>query len=266
MIALGDLMGFGIDRRGLDEWVEFFRAGEECSFPLDVEGARRRHRNNTAVLVVSGGVAVAAVVGVLVLAVLDLGRVLTYVLLVLLTIGAAALFVKFFLSRRRVRAGLAGASEFLRISLQGIRVAEVLDLPWTVISGGVGTDGRGTTGNRLAMRVSRASGIAETEMTLGLRGTRALRDGAPQHLRHLFEVIWKYGGIRLPLDTMLAHDDVRPALMAMAVAGRMAGVQVDLPREPAVAFKRVVSVLNPELGARDAGEHDGRARAEGVDE
>ena len=251
---MSDLSAFGVQRAQLDEWETFFRGGGVYGAQLDTDRVRRRHRANTAVLVVASAVVLLALVGLPVLAVLDLGRVLTYVLVAALAIGALVILVKFYLSRRRLRAGIGGASDFLVVSLEGIRVADALELPWSVVSGGAGIDGRGTTGNRLAMRVSRAAGIAEAEMTLGLRGTRALRDAAPQHLRGLFEVMGEYGGIRLPLDTMVTPDLVRPSLVALAVAGRLAGVQVDLPVEQRAAFMRVVEVLNPELGSTPADE------------
>lgn len=256
---MSDLSEFGVQSSQLDEWEGFFHDGGVYGAQLDADGVRRRHRTNTIVLVVCGIVSAVALVALLVLAVLDFGRTLTYILLGLLAIGAAAVVVKFFLSRRRLRVGLAGASDFLVVSIDGIRVADALDLPWSAITGGAGIDGRGTAGKRLAMRVSRAAGIAEAEMTLGLRDTRALRDAAPEHVRGLFEVMGEYGGIRLPLDTMLSPDMVRPSLVALAVAGRMAGVQVDLPVDKGVAFRRVVEVLNPELVSRPADEEEKHA-------
>lgn len=252
-----DLSALGLQKQHVDEWEQYFRSGRVFAARLDADGARRRMRANTVVLAVCAVVGVAALATLILMAVTDLGRIATYVLLGILVIAAAGVALKFVFARRRLRAGLSGASEYLVISTQGVRLADALELPWTSVTGGVGVDARNAPVagvQRFAARVSRASGVAEAEMTLGLSATRATRDGAPAHLHGLFEVIADHGGIRVPVDTMVPADQVKASLAAMTVAGRMAGVDIDLPADRSAIVKRAMEVLGPQKPRPDAAE------------
>ncbi|MFK4761025.1 hypothetical protein ACI3KS_08845 [Microbacterium sp. ZW T5_45] len=163
-------------------------------------------------------------------------------MLALLVLASGFVFVKFWLNRRRLRAGEGSAAQFLVVTRGGLRIADAVEVPWASVFGGVGCDLR-SSGGRVAARISRAAGVPEAEFVLGVRGVRELRDAAPSGVRGLFEVIGSHGGIRLPLDTLLAPDQVRPALAAVAVAGRLAGARMVLSNDTGTVFRATTAVL-----------------------
>lgn len=240
---MSDLSPLGLNRTHEEEWRQFFHTGRVYSAPTDRAGVQRRMRVNTAVLVVTAGVVVVALAGVVLALLTDFGRALTYILLALLAVAAGFVFVKFWLTRRRLRAGVAAGDDYLVISADGIRFAGHVDLPWTAVIGGVGYDGRGTSGTRAAMRISRAAGVAESEFVLGVRGVRALRDAAPAGLRGVFEVIAHHGGIRIPLDTMVAPEHVKASLAAVCISGHLAGVRADVVTDQSAIFQGTFAAL-----------------------
>lgn len=241
-----DLSALGLSPVHEDEWREFFRSGRVFSAPVDRARLQRRTNVNTTVLAVTGSAVGVAVVGAVAATIADFGRAATYILLVLLIVAAGFVFVKFWFARRRLRAGLTSTDDYLVVSSEGICFAGHVDLPWPVVFGGIGIDGRDASGpgsGRAAMRISRAAGVPESEFVLGVRGVRAIRDAAPQGLRGVFEIIGDHGGIRIPLDTVLAPEDVRASLAAICVSAHLAGVRAGVSNDQSAVFRATTAVL-----------------------
>jgi hypothetical protein len=240
---MSDLSPLGLTRTHEEEWRQFFQTGRVYAAPTDRARVQKRMRINTVVLSVAAAVVILALAGVGVAFVADFGRAVTYVLLVLLAIAAGFVFVKFWLTRRRLTAGVASGEDYLVVSAEGIRLAGHIDLPWSAVIGGVGYDGRESGGKRAAMRISRAAGVPEAEFVLGVRGVRALRDAAPAALRGVFEVIAHHGGIRIPLDTMVGPENVRASLAAISIAAHLAGVRADVVSDQSAIFQGTFAAL-----------------------
>ena len=240
---MSDLSPIGLSRTHEEEWREFFRTGRVFTAPVDRERLQHRMNVNTTVLAVTGVIVALVAVGAVVAAITDFGRIATYILLILLIVAAGFVFLKFWFTRRRLRAGLASADDYLVVSAEGIRFAGHVDLPWTIVFGGIGTDLRGLSGNRPAARISRAAGVAEAEFVLGVHGIRAIRDTAPKDLHGVFEVMAHHGGIRIPLDNVVAPEFVRSSLAAISISGHLAGVRADVSTERDVVFKATMAVL-----------------------
>lgn len=239
---MNDPNPIGLDAAGEAEWGEFFRSGRVFTAPVDRGLLARRSRINTAMLVTWGAVAIVALVVLIASAVTGFGRELTYVLLGVLVAVSGFVFLKFWFNRRRLRAGRGSGDDFLVVSADRLRVAGLVELPWASVFGGIGYDTR-STGGRLGVRVTRAAGVPEAEFVLGVRGIREIRDAAPAALRGIFEVIGAHGGIRIPLDTLLASEHVRTSLAAIYVAGRLAGARMMLSNDSKTLFSTTTAVL-----------------------
>lgn len=247
-----ELSALGLTETHEREWRDYFAGGRMFAVRLDRAAARRRLRANTVVLVVAALVLLAASTTFVAVLVGQLGGPVTVLLLALLALAAGVLLVRFALLRRRLGIGRASGDDYLVVSAEGLRVAEHVDLPWTSIIGGVGYDDRGGAVPFLrapAAAVERAAGRMQSEYTIGVRGVRALRDAAPREMHGIFEVIADHGGIRLPLDTMVAPENVRAALAAICIAGRGAGVDIEVTADRSTIFRRTVALLGPETTA-----------------
>lgn len=247
-----ELSALGFTETHEREWRDYFAGGRVFAVRLDRAAARRRLRANSVVLAVATLVLLAAVVTFVAVLVGQLGGPVTVLLLALLALAAAVLLVRFALLRRRLRIARASGDDYLVVSAEGLRIAEHVDLPWSAIIGAVGYDDRGGSVPFLrapAAAVERAAGRMQAEYTLGIRGVRALRDAAPRDLHGIFEVIADHGGMRLPLDTMVAPEDVRAALAAICIAGRGAGVDVEVTADRSTIFRRTVALLGAETTA-----------------
>ncbi|MFT4220232.1 MAG: hypothetical protein QM611_06915 [Microbacterium sp.] len=245
---MSDLSALALDASDAAQWRAFFERGQTFAVPLDRPRARRRARVNTAVLVIAATVIAVCVAILAALALTQSGRALTFLLSALLGAAAAALLLRFWLARRRVRAAVASADEYVAVSAEGMRVAGAVQLRWAQVVGGVGFDDRAAhipLARRPAEALSRAAGVARAELVLGVRGVRELRDAAPRPLRGAFEVIFDHGGVRIPLDTAVEPDAVRPLLAAVCVAAAMSGVEVTLTNEPTEIARRTMAVLGP---------------------
>ncbi|MFJ4223970.1 hypothetical protein [Microbacterium sp. NPDC089695] len=247
-----ELSALGLDDAQEREWRDHFARGGVFAAPLDRAAVRRRLRANAAVLVVATVVLLAAAVVFVVVLLQRVGGPVTVLLLALLALAAAVLLVRFGLLRRRLRIGRASGDDYLVVSAEGLRLAGHADVPWSAVIGGVGYDDRGAAVPLLrgpAAAVERASGRVQAEFVLGVRGVRGLRDAAPHDLRALFEVIDDHGGIRLPLDTMVAPETVRAALAAIGIAGLGAGIDIEVTGDRSTIFTRTVALLGAEKTA-----------------
>lgn len=247
-----ELSALGLSSAQEHEWRDFFGDGKVFAAPLDRVAIRRRMRANAVVLGVAWLVFLAALVGLFAVLFLHLGGPVTVLLMALLALAAAALLVRFTLLRRRQRAGLASTDDYLVVSAEGIRLAGHVDLPWSAVIGGVGFDDRGAAVPLLrapAAAIERASGRVQSEFVLGVRGVRALREATRRDLHGIFEVIGAHGGIRVPIDTMVAPENVRAALAAICIAGLRGGVDVEVTADRATIYTRTVALLGPEKPA-----------------
>lgn len=246
---MNELSALGLSPRHEDEWRDFFASGRVFAVPLDRRRVRARRRANAAVIGVGVVVLIAAVVTFVAVLLLHLGGPVTVLLLALLMLAAAILVLRFALLHRRLRIGRGAGDDYLVVSAEGLRIAGHVDLPWSAVIGGVGFDDRGATVPLLrgpAAAIERSAGRVQSEFVFGVRGVRALRDGAPHDLRALFEVIEHHGGIRLPLDTMVAPENVLASLAAICIAGRRAGVEVEVTADRSRIYTRTVALLGPE--------------------
>ncbi|MGN7950448.1 hypothetical protein ACTJKH_17040 [Microbacterium sp. 22215] len=247
-----ELSALGLTSAQEDEWRDFFGSGRVFVAPLDRTAVRRRLRVNAVVIGVAGVVLLSTVVTFFAVLFLHIGGPVTVLLLALLTIAAIVLLVRFVLLRRRLRAGRASTDDFLVVSAEGIRLAGHVDLPWTAVIGGVGFDERGAALPLLrgpAAAIERSAGRVQSEFVLGVRGVRALRDAAPRDLHGIFEVIGAHGGIRVPVDTMVAAENVRAALAAICIAGVRSAVDVEVTSDRSTIYTRTLALLGPEKPA-----------------
>lgn len=240
---MSSFSSMGLTEQQVGGWRDFFQAGDVFVATVDRTRLDRRMKINTVVMVVAGTVFALAVIGIVLGLLSDFARVATVILLSGLAIAAAALFVRFLLTRKRLRAGQASVDDYLVVSPEGIKLAGGIDLPWSAVPGGVGFDARGVSGNRPAMRISRAAGVAESEFVLAVNEVRALRDATPKEFHGLFEVIADQGGIRIPLDNIVAPDDVRTSIVAIAVAGQLAGRRTIVTATKEVIAKGTMAAL-----------------------
>lgn len=240
-------LGFSPDDEAA--WRDRLADGRAFAVSLDRAAVRRRLRANTAVRVVVLLVLAAAVAGGVAVMLLRVGGPLTVLLIALLALAAGILLVRFSLLHRRLRVGRASGDDFVVVSAEGIRLAGHIDLRWSAVIGGVGFDDRSAAVPLLrgpASAVERSAGRVQAEFVFGVRDVRALRDAAPRDLRGLFEVIGPHGGIRVPIDTMVAADSVRPAIAALCIAGLSAGADVEVTTDRSTIFARTVALLGPE--------------------
>lgn len=247
-----ELSALGLTSTQEDEWRDFFGSGRVFAAPLDRAAVRRRLRVNAVVIGVAAVVLLSTVVTFFAVLLLHIGGPVTVLLLALLAIAATVLLVRFGLLRRRLRAGRASTDDFLVVSAEGIRLAGHVDLPWSAVIGGVGFDDRGAVVPLLrgpAAAIERSAGRVQSEFVLGVRGVRALRDAAPRDLHGIFEVIGAHGGIRVPVDTMVAAENVRAALAAICIAGVSRGVDVEVTADRSTIYARTLALLGPEKPA-----------------
>lgn len=247
-----ELSALGLSSTQEDEWRDFFGSGRVFVAPLDRAAVRRRLRVNAVVIGVAGVVLLSTVVTFFAVLLLHIGGPVTVLLLALLALAAIVLLVRFALLRRRLRAGRASTDDFLVVSADGIRLAGHVDLPWSAVIGGVGFDDRGAAVPLLrgpAAAIERSAGRVQAEFVLGVRGVRALRDAAPRDLHGIFEVIGADGGIRVPIDTMVASENVRAALAAICISGVSRGVDVEVTADRSTIYTRTLALLGPEKSA-----------------
>lgn len=246
---MSELSALGIPPSQETEWREFFSNGRVHVSPLDAKAARRRVNANLAVLIATAGVVAASVLMIFAIMFLNVGGPVTAVLFVLLALAGAVLFIRFLLTRRRLRTARVSSEDYLVVSREGLRIAGHVDVPWTCVIGGVGfddRDGREPLLRRPAAAVERAAGVVRAEFVLGVRGVRALRDGAPRDMHGIFEVISTHGGIRIPIDTMVPPDRVRATLAAICIAARLSGVDVEVTADRSRIYSRTLALLGPE--------------------
>lgn len=247
-----ELSPLGLSATQADEWRDFFASGRVYAAPLDRTAVRRRMRVNAVVLGVAWLVLFAALAGLFSVLFLHFGGPVTVLLLALLVIAAGVLLIRFALLRRRLRGGRVSADDYLVVSADGIRLAGHVELPWSAVIGGVGFDDRAAAVPLLrgpAAAIERASGRVQSEFVLGVRGVRALRDAAPRDLHGIFEVIADHGGIRIPIDTMVAAENVRASLAAICIAGLQAGIDIEVTGDRSTIYTRTVALLGAEKAA-----------------
>ncbi|WP_144876476.1 hypothetical protein [Microbacterium sp. 1.5R] len=246
---MNELSALGLSPRQEEEWRDFFASGRVFAVPLDRRRVRARLRAAMVVMVIAVFVLLLAAVTFVAVLVLHIGGPVTVLLLALLMLAAAIMALRFGLLRRRLRIGRGSGDDYLVVSAEGMRIAGHVDVPWTAVIGGVGFDDRGAGVPLLrgpAAAIERSAGRVQAEFVFGVRGVRALRDGAPHDLRALFEVIEHHGGIRLPLDTMVDPESVLASLAAICIAGRRAGVDVEVTADRSTIYTRTVALLGPE--------------------
>lgn len=247
-----ELSALGLSAVQEDEWRDYFGRGRVFAAPLDRDAVRRRMRVNAVVIGVASVVLAFAAAGLFAVLFLHFGGPVTVLLFALLVIAAGILLLRFALLRRRLRGGPVSGDDYLVVSAEGIRLAGHVDLPWSSVIGGVGFDDRDAAVPFLrgpAAAVERAAGRVQSEFVLGVRGVRALRDAAPRELHGLFEVLGTHGGIRVPIDTMVAPENVRASLAAICIAGLRAGVDVEVTSDRTTIYTRTVGLLGPEKSA-----------------
>ena len=95
------------------------------------------------------------------------------------------IFVRVYLTHRRIRIARASTAEYLVVSAEGLRVAGHVTVPWSVVGGGLGVDARNEVQpayRAFAVGVEQYAGVMQAEFALSVRGVRSLRDAAPRDL------------------------------------------------------------------------------------
>ncbi|MGF3053100.1 hypothetical protein ACQUSY_03915 [Microbacterium sp. YY-03] len=242
---------------GASAWRELFASGQSWVVPFDRAAALRRLRGSVVVMV--GCAVVIAAWMTLTVVILTTGFVAPAYAWIcgLLAVAFSFIFVRFYLTHRRMRIARASTAEYLVVSAEGLRVAGHVTVPWSVVGGGIGVDARNEVQpayRAFAVGVEQYAGVMQAEFALSVRGVRSLRDAAPRDLRALFEVIGTHGGIRIPIDTMVPPVHVVRAMEAICVAGLMSGANVEISSDRGRVFTRVMDVLGPGRGRYPIGE------------
>ena len=227
----------------LEEWAQYFRAGGVFTAPVDQELLARRLKGNQAGLlltIISIVVVVAGTVDAL-----NRGSV-PVVLTIMLGIVALTLALgvwRLWTTRQRLHTARV-SPKYLTISQSGVRIADVIELPWALSIGVVvltGDSGAGSGKQRLGAAAARGSGIAQTELIIGLGPgvAKPLRAAAGKRLRRLFEVIGEGGALRVPLDSVLSPTSTAQVIAAAQAAGKLAGVGAVGPEDLSAATTAV---------------------------
>ena len=240
-----DLTARGLPESTAEQWREHFLRGGVHIALVDHRALRERLAGNSTSIALASLASAVAVTLIIALALTGTGRLLTFALIGLFVLVSEILSVKFCLTRRRLQAAAASDGHYLEVTSAGLRFLGI-DIPWTRVTAGVGIDGRDQVRGlytRAINALTRKAGIAEAEFTLGIRDVRALADESPQSARPMFELISDHGGIRIPLDSILIPEDVRPTMAAIVTSGTLAGVDVTVPTSASEVFTKTVAVL-----------------------
>lgn len=223
----------------LDEWTQFFRDGGVFTVPVDQKLLSRRLAGNQAGLMLISIAIVVVVAGTI--DALKGGSVTVAVAVVLGVLALTLALAARRLWTTRQRLGAARVSpHYLTISRSGVQVVEVIELPWELSIGLVVLSGRGVEGSgkqRLGASAARGSGIAQTEVIIGLGPgvAKPLRAAAGKRLRRLWEVIGDGGALRVPLDSVLSPTSTAQVISAVQAAASLGGVGAVGPTDPVAA-------------------------------
>ncbi|MGO1258627.1 MAG: hypothetical protein ACTMII_06730 [Brachybacterium sp.] len=223
----------GLSDEEVRDWQGYFLAGNAYRAPIDRAAVARLRYTSAAVL--AGFLLAFVGVGVGLFYLLleqDLPWMVLLMmvfLMVLTSLGA----VRIALSRRRALIGLRSPEHSVVITSQGITILGMPQIPWAEVTMGLGWDERNTpqTAKLGVVTLARLSGIQRAELLIGVRDARALRDAAPRWTRPLFELVKNDGGVRIPLEALVASDEVRRTLAAALFAAHHSGVEIILTED-----------------------------------
>lgn len=248
MSSVNDLPGIEprpVDAAVAEEWRAFFAGGGVFAVPVERELIARRMRGSTTLLAALILMAVAVVAVAIWLLMTDGGRELTYVLLALLLVLTGFAGARIVFLRRRVQAAYASPDEYLAIRRDGLRFSGV-DFLWSEVLGGlVMVDDQQHGGlKRLTAKIMSSAGYARTEIILGLQHNlaRERRKAASPAVRKAYFVNFEAGGMRIPLEHVLAEQSIPPVCTALRVAAADAGVPIVISSEPAVIQSTVFAL------------------------
>jgi hypothetical protein len=168
-------------------------------------------RRNTRFLATWGGIALADVVLIVVLALTDLGRTLTYTLLVVLLLALVPSIALGIFLRRRVRGFLRLPGPFLVVDRGGFVFAGMPAIGWSdmlgVIYGDTSADlARGGGFSRWAKRLVTGAGGSQIMISVGLDRPRRFQRESVGALRRYFSAGFDLGGLIIPIDHALGDD------------------------------------------------------------
>lgn len=208
-----------------DPWREFITSGRTLRFDVDRAQLTATLRRNNRYLLVTGGISLLVVVIIAVLFATDIGRALTYVLLVVLLVVMLGNVGLGLIARRRVVKALAVEGAFIEVAATGVRLAGVPPLSWSQMLGVIVSDNRGTLEHgrglgRWLRRMTYRTGGALHSVVIGLDDMRSVRAAAEgPRVASLDLAVDDHGGLVQHLDVALAPlecDQVREALRAAA--------------------------------------------------
>lgn len=196
---------------------------------VDRERLARALRRNTAFLLTWLGLLVAAVAVTVVFAIADIGRTLTYTLLVVLVLAVIPNILLGLFLRRRVRGFQRLPGPFLVVDRAGATFAGIPPIAWADMLGVVyGDSSHGLrSGGRFARwakgLIYRAGG-SQIMITVGLVRPKRFQRPASGALRRYFSAGMDLGGLIIPVDTALGDGQLallRAALRAGTAVGRV---------------------------------------------
>lgn len=228
------------------EWRSFFAGGGVFTLPAAVDLNGRKRRNNAVFLAVLVVLATAAVGVGAALLLTGAGRGLTYVLLVIVLIGAGVASARILAIRRALNAVRDSPEEYVAVFRDGMRFAGV-EFPWTAVVGGLVIDERGVTYSglkRLTAKIMLAAGHPRMEMLVGVQPNtvRDYRAQAPGAVRRVFFVSMGSGGPRIPLEHALDDDSINAFATAARVSAADADVPVIVSTDPATIHATIMAI------------------------
>lgn len=241
-----ELVPRAVDAAIADEWRSFFAGGGVFSLPAAIDINGRKRRNNAIFLTVLAVLAAAAAGVGAALLFTGAGRGLTYVLLVIVLIGAVVAGARILTIRRALNAVRDSPEEYVAVFRDGMRFAGV-EFPWTAVVGGLIIDERGVTYSgrkRLTAKIMLAAGHPRMEMLVGVEPNtvRDYRAQAPGAVRRVFFVSVGYGGPRIPLEYALDDDSINAFATAARVSAADADVPIIVSTEPAIIHATIMAI------------------------
>lgn len=166
-----------------DPWVQFIQSGQTLRLSVDRARATAALKRNTAYLAVTCGICALIALLIVVLLATEVGRALTYRLLVILLVIMLGNVGIGLIARRRVNRVLALPGLFMEVDATSLRLAGVPPLGWAHMLGVVVDDERGilARGRGMGRRIRRLTysiGGALQFVMIGHADLRTVRSNA----------------------------------------------------------------------------------------
>lgn len=230
----------------VERWCKVFADGNTFVMAPQTEVVRRKLRGNTVALIVLTAIVAAVIALTVLVAVADIGRWVTYLLLAAFLVLLVLLFFRILKFRRALIAARSSGPEYLAITRDGVRVAGT-DVGWHDCCGGLIVDERHGAQSARQPRLAalmRAIGYSRVEVHLGAMEGKAgtLRDRATPGAKGLHHAFLGNGGVRIPLEWAVPDDRIGAVVLGIRVSAALAGVPVVASADPTVVRETLTAI------------------------